>query len=144
MTEKLWLLTLGIEYLVFFFLRFVYLFEREKERMQVYEWGWGGWEWVEGKYPQANSLLSVEPYVGLAPRTLRSWLEQKSRVWHLTNWAIQADPWIYGVLKNEMCLSFQRKQLFVANKKKILIFEAKAWILKKIYPPLWTLYVVST
>ena len=50
----------------FFFLRFYYLFEREKARESM---GRGGQGWAEGE-GEAESLLSREPDSGLDPRTL--------------------------------------------------------------------------
>ena len=43
-----------------------------------------------GRESQANSMLSMEPKMGLNLMTLRSWLKQKPRVGCLTNWAPQA------------------------------------------------------
>ena len=59
--------------MLFFPLRFIYLFERERES-------------------QADSQQRLEPNSGLNLKTLRSWPEQKSRVRRLANWATQVSP----------------------------------------------------
>lgn len=49
-----------------------------------------GEEHRERENPQADFLLTSEPHLGLGPRTVRSWPEQKPRVGHLT---VQAPLW---------------------------------------------------
>ena len=65
---------------VIIFLRFC--FER-KSKCENTSWGEKGCR-------RRRVPLSREPDVGLDLRTLRSWPEPKSRVWHLTNWATRA------------------------------------------------------
>ena len=53
----------------------------------------GGTEREGEREFQAGSRLSAQsPTLGLSPQTMRSWPEQKSRVRHLINWAMQM-PW---------------------------------------------------
>ena len=63
-----------------FFRLFIYLFDRQ--RWQV------GREAGRERGREAGSLLSREPDVGLDPKTLGSWPEQKAEA--LTHWATQA------------------------------------------------------
>ena len=61
-----------------------FFWEREKERVWVGEWRERGRERI------LSRLYCMEPNVGLHLKTVRSWIESKSRVEHLTNWATQA------------------------------------------------------
>ena len=61
------------------FLRFTYVFERERESTSGKE-----------RESQANSTLSTEPDVGLDLTTLTQWPELKPRVWSSTDHATQA------------------------------------------------------
>ena len=71
----------------------IYLFEREK--VWACESGVG----EEGENPQADSL-SAETDAGLPPRTLRSYLEPKSRVKCSIDWATKApQPQIFLTIR---------------------------------------------
>lgn len=48
-------------------------------------------EWTHKRIP----LLSVEPKVGLNPRTMISWPEQKSSASRLTDWATWVSPFLH-------------------------------------------------
>ena len=66
----------------FFFLMFIY-FERESRSR-------GGAERGRERIPSRLWGLSAQsPMQALIPQTMRSWLEPKSRVGHLTDWATQ-------------------------------------------------------
>ena len=60
----------------YFFIEFMYWFERQREIERAWAWGW--WREAEG---EADSPPSREPNVGLHPRTLGSWPEPKAEAY---------------------------------------------------------------
>lgn len=73
---------------VFFLKRFI-LFVWERQNAHRTE---GVGCRVKGREPQANSLPSMDPEVGLHLTTLRSWPEPKPNVRCWTTWGTQAPP----------------------------------------------------
>lgn len=73
---------------------YIYFLFREQERVCTHEWKWGGAEGDRERDSQAESVLSVEPHVGLHPMTLKPWPEPNSRLRGLTDWAPQGPPGI--------------------------------------------------
>ena len=106
---------------LYFFLKILFIWEREREHVNMWEEG------QREREPQADSMLSREPDLGLDLGIQRPWPELKPRVGRSTDWATQEPLWqtLFILLRT----AYQRK--YSLGTEKSVVFKASVRVLSQ-------------
>ena len=71
----------------------IYFIERERQKKRVHECQWKEGQQEKEKENLKQTSSELRAWCGAWSHDLRSWLELKSRVWCLADWATQVPPY---------------------------------------------------